>query len=402
MSARRAMDVKVKVKPVFVELIHSGVYEGPCRIGKKENIDPARERQAAKEGFEKWMNDLRSRITNSAELLAPFHFEWTDRWNLPESQLNALGEDLSQIDLFLIAGGLSQYPAMAIGRKFRKPIVMVGTVTTMDVAAALRSIGLEGYAPIDIEEMNSLIDLLKVRKAIGATRMLIALEENLEDVQSRLGVEHVIVPAQRLLDGMNNLSKPAEQKAQELTDKLMANAQQCNMKRGDLLQSVRFYAATESVMEERDCNAFTIPCFELCARTLPEKNKVVFCLAHGLLKDDGFPSACEADTNVLLAIMLLEYVSAKSPYMGNCSLISKTENIIRVGHSVPGLKLKGLDSPDVPYSIEPFTVAGWGATLRYDFSKDAGEQAHQRRSRLRRHRLFVGRSSEREKRSRRV
>jgi hypothetical protein len=34
--------------------------------------------------------------------------------------------------------------------------------------------------------------------------------------------------------------------------------------------------------------------------------------------------------------------------------------------------MKGLDGPDLPYEIRNFTVGGWGATIRYDFSRDIG------------------------------
>jgi len=139
------------------------------------------------------------------------------------------------------------------------------------------------------------------------------------------------------------------------------------------LPSAKFYVAVREMMDELECNAFTIPCFELCARQVPERHKVTFCLAHSLLKDRGYPSACEGDLNVLMAMGALMYLSGKSAHMGNCSLLSKDQNIVRIGHSVPGLKMKGLDGPELPYAIRPFTVGGWGPTLRYDFSRDLGE-----------------------------
>ena len=37
-------DLKVKIKPVLPLLIHSGVYEGPCRVGDEKTLDPEFER----------------------------------------------------------------------------------------------------------------------------------------------------------------------------------------------------------------------------------------------------------------------------------------------------------------------------------------------------------------------
>ena len=44
-----AMDVKVSLKPVFSSLIHSGYWEGPCRVGPEETSLPEYERKTAKE-----------------------------------------------------------------------------------------------------------------------------------------------------------------------------------------------------------------------------------------------------------------------------------------------------------------------------------------------------------------
>ena len=35
-----AMDVKVNVKPVFSNLVHSDWWEGPCRVGVREEGAP--------------------------------------------------------------------------------------------------------------------------------------------------------------------------------------------------------------------------------------------------------------------------------------------------------------------------------------------------------------------------
>jgi len=38
------MMLPINVKPVFVQLVHSAPYEGPCRVGRKEDLDPEMER----------------------------------------------------------------------------------------------------------------------------------------------------------------------------------------------------------------------------------------------------------------------------------------------------------------------------------------------------------------------
>ena len=385
MIGRQRADTQVAVKPVFVQLLHSGAYEGPCRVGRKEDLDPDKEEQRGEEQFRKWTRQLESEVSAHAQLLEPVKLQWRDDWHLPEEQIRKLNEDAAETDLYLLSGGLSQYPAVAVGRRFGKPVAMVGTVMTVDVAAYLRSRGMEGYAPFDFEQLNRLIALLRVRKAIAQTRILQALEGDvisvgvvstiydIEDLQDHLGVSHHGLPAAALLERMDALAPESLAEAERLTDDLIAGAEQNDMSREDILPSVRFYVAVQEAMEALECNAFAIPCFELCARGVPERHRVTFCLAHSLLKDKGYPAACEGDVNVLMAMGVLMHLSGKSTYMGNCSLLSKPRNIIRIGHSVPGLKMKGLDAPNLPYAIRPFTVGGWGVTLRYDFSRDLGE-----------------------------
>jgi len=207
MDKSRPIDLKVGVKPVFVQLLHSAAYEGPCRVGRQEDLDPEKEKQRGKEQFRKWTQQVENELSQEVRLLEPVTLQWKDNWNLPDDELGKLDVDAGEVDLYVVSGGLAQYPAVAVSRRFRKPVAMVGTVVTVDVAACLRSRGLEGYAPLDFEELNRLISLLRVRKAIAQTRILHALEgdlipvgvvssiHNLEDLHDRLGVGHVTVPA---------------------------------------------------------------------------------------------------------------------------------------------------------------------------------------------------------------
>lgn len=386
MDDGRPVDAKVGVKPVFVQLLHAGAYEGPCRVGRPEDLDPETEEERGAEQFKTWIDQVERDLSQDARLLEPITLQWKDDWHVPESELQKIGMEIASVDLFLVRpGGLRQYPSIAIARRFEKPVVMVGTVGTMDVAAFLRSKGLDAYSPLDSEQLKRLVSLFKVKKALSETKILHALEGDLipvgvvstiydlEDLQDRFGVRHVTVPAARLLERMDGLAPASATEAEQLTDRLIDRADQSHMSRDDVLPSVKFYVAVRRAMEECECNAFTIPCFELCALQLPAQRRATFCLAHSLLKDEGYPAACEGDTNVLMAMAVLMYLSGKSPYMGNCSLFSKAQHVVRISHSVPGLKMKGLDGPDLPYAIRPFTVGGWGATLRYDFSRDTSE-----------------------------
>ncbi len=379
-------DAKVNIKPVLTSLIHSEAYEGPCRTGALKELTPDADMRRSREFFEKFSRELRQNLGNHANIMEPVLFESHDDFIVRETELLKLEPDIFAADLVLVAGGLNQRPAITIGERYRKPVGLLGWVTSVDVTAYLRSHNLEGYAFLDNDDLKRFLKLLQVRKAFRQTRMMIVTQgdsfpsvgvvssiADLDGLRNRLGVDHVFISASQMIEAMDNLPADVEQEAKKLTDRLVRNAQACHMKKEDVMPSVRFFETAKLFLERYECNAFAIPCFEICATKVMEQRRVAFCLAHSLLKDMGIPSACEADTNVLMAIALLTYLSGKSVFMGNSWEKDRKKNILRVCHDVPGLRMKGLDKPSLPYELRNFTVAGWGATIRYDFKQDKGQ-----------------------------
>jgi L-fucose isomerase-like protein len=386
MERIKPVDAKVNIKPVFFQLIHHAAYEGPCRVGKRENLEPQAEIVGGKEQFGSFVESLKKNLSADAQLMEPIYVEWKDDFVIPESEIKRLEPDVHDADMIFIAtAGLPQYPAITIGQRYKKPVGMMGWVAAIDAIAYLRSRGLEGYTFLDFDHLNRFISLLRVRKAVRSMKLLVALEGNiittgvvsniydLEGLKSRYGADYTCVTADELISQMDNLPDNGLDQAEELTNRLVENAQNVHMSRDDVLRSVRFYVATRRVMEKYESNAFVIPCFEICARTILEDRRITFCLTHTLLKDAGIPSACEGDINVMMSMALLMYISKKSAYMGNSYAIDREQNVLAIHHDVPGLKMKGLGSSDLPYEIRNFTVGGWGATVRYDFSRDTGE-----------------------------
>jgi L-fucose isomerase-like protein len=102
------------------------------------------------------------------------------------------------------------------------------------------------------------------------------------------------------------------------------------------------------------------------------KHKVTPCLTHSLLKDEGFASGCEADLNVVFSIAMQIYLAERTPYMGNTLIHDREKNQVSIHHDVPARKMMGYEQADLPYRLVSFTERNWGATLRYDFSRDRG------------------------------
>jgi len=375
---QKPIDVKLRVKPVFGALIHSDAKEGPCRTGSPQDLNPDAERERSKESFDDIKENLVEVLSGDAEILDPAYIEYGESLVIPDSRLKTLEPELQQVDLFLL---LSRVPGI---ERYDKPIAMVGKgVTNVDVAAYLRSKGLEGYAPLDFDELNELISLLRVRKAIKETRILVVSDEeivpwgvvssvwNLEDLKNRYGIDSKRVSFKTFYDQMDRVDQKV---AETLASQLISHADKVHMSNDAVTKSVIPYMAAKALMDKYECNAFTIPCFELCVTKVPAERKFTPCLTHAMLKNEGYPAACEGDLSALLATMLLMYHSKKSTYMGNPSIGSKERNILTIQHDAVSLKMKGLDKPDLPYEIRHFTQGGWGAVLRYDFAKDKGQE----------------------------
>jgi len=369
---------KVGIKIVYGALIHKGTHEGPCRTGDKKSLSLENERKRAKENFVNFVKEVGENINKeNTELLKPVYIEYFEDFIVKESEFRKLENDLEKVDLFLLG-----YRVPCIER-YKKPVAMIGKgVSNVDVSAYVRSRGLEGYAIFDFDELNDLIFLLKIRKAIRKTRILrisggeeipmgvVSSIYNFEKLKEKYGTEVITVLFDEFFEEMEKAIKKEE--AEKVYNKLVKEAVKVHMKKEDMMGSIYFYLTARSLMEKFNCNAFTSSCFELCSTQVPEKKKFVPCLTHTFLKDEGFPSACEEDVSVLFAMAFLMYISKKSSYMGNPSVVDK--NTVRIIHDVPGIKMKGIDKEGLPYEIRNFTVAGWGVNIRYDFSRDKGEK----------------------------
>lgn len=194
---------------------------------------------------------------------------------------------------------------------------------------------------------------------------------------------------------MHNLTEEDMVEIEKITDKLMAGADPCHMERDAIIKSVKLYYACKKQMDVHDCNAFVMPCPDACATRRLNEEQYTACLTHSLNNEQAIPSACEYDIGALVVMAILSNLSNSAAYMGNTNPMFYDEdgnakpfrviteenlkdiktlpNLYWTFHSTPNRKLKGFDKPLEKYGIESFAYSGWGATLRYDFAKDAGQ-----------------------------
>jgi hypothetical protein len=390
---QKPVNTKITIKPLCPNQIHTEVYYGPCKplSGGFNNLESlSLEKQ--RESFEKRCNDfletVKKNICSEAEILSPVSIECqpaaTEKFKVEQSQWEKLEEDIDKTDLILFSGYMRAYGIS----KYKKPVALIGQVGPVDIAAYLRSKGQEGYALYDWNELNDLISLLKVRKAVQQTKLLYVTDRPggkpthgvksvipAEILEEKYGVDFKYVSFAELQDEWDRVTndKDIQDKARQISNNLSQNAKAVHLKKDYIINDVNFYLTVKELMKKYDCNSFTVDCFEICPTKITHNKQFVPCLTHSLLKDEGFPSVCEGDLNAFLAMSVEMYLAKKSVYMGN-PVFNKENNIVTIHHAVPGLKMKGLDNPDITYELQHFTEPGWGTVIQYDFSQDIGEK----------------------------
>lgn len=376
-------DVKINIKPLYAGMVHSGVWVGPCR--PKETKPPEQERAAHKKRFPIEIEKLKHTVGSAARVLEPIYYEADDYFDVrggTEELFAKLDSEKEDVDLYLQFGAVGRCFAAQVGERYKKPVAIPYTASGRELSAYLRGKNLEGYTPIDADELTSLVALLRARKVFRQTKILEIvnrptkiprrLPNAITDygyLNRRFGIGVQQVDFDELGKEMDRVrgSKEIVDRTQKLADNLIKNALDSNIKRDYVVSDVEFYQAAKNLLQTHGCNAFSIDCYEICASRLSEKWKTVPCLTHSLLKDEGFPSACEGDMNALLLMGLLMALTKKAAYMGN--LHFHTQEMFDINHSVPGMKMLGFDKPDLPYQLRYRIHAGWGTKVQIDFSK---------------------------------
>lgn len=373
---KSAMETKLTIKPVMGILIHSDFWEGPCRAGFKEQMQPEAEMKRARERFKETTAILKDLIPQ-VEVQEPVFVPYYESFVLEPQVIAAVEKDLHETDALLVLN--QRIPKI---ERFHKPVItFTHAVSGADTSAYLRSIGREAYYAIDLPELNQTLHRLWVRKALADTRVLVltagevptwGLLSNIKDyekLRARYGFEVVKIPYTKIFPFMDEVS---DEEAQRLAEELAAGSDENKVKPEFLTQDLKYYLAARAMMSFYDCNGFSTSCVELCRSRIPQERKFVPCITHSLLKDEGYPSGCEEDLNALLAMTVMMYTAQRPAFMGNP--LYENDEVVSLHHSVPCLKMNGFDSPKMNYSIYHFTNQGFGGKLQIDFAQNQGRK----------------------------
>ena len=411
---QKAENVTLKVLPVLATAEHLYYYEGPCRFGSGEALQPGYDRLANAQKVQQFLGKVRecAEAAGKIELMEPVPAR--------ECDFAVCMQGIACDDLI-----------MEFGERFRKPIATTpisgfsGTITVATMKA--KSADYEAYGFYRWDDLTRTFRTLRARKVIQTTRILCITRfgnptsyssvdsfNSYEAITSKLGVRFRFLNLHEFFDQLSpaveggNPTTPGRRTpdltdedlkaAEAVTDELIAGAKECSMDRDKVLKSAIAYVMVKKNMDLKDCCGFTMPCPDACSTRRLNEIGFTACLTHSLNMEQGIPSACEYDVDAVLSQQALIAVSGKRPYMGNtCPIpmedghlsarfgttpeqlaklekLADNENLYMMQHSVAHRRIADPDK-NAPYAVRNFAYdQGFGATIRYDFDADAGQK----------------------------
>lgn len=386
---------KVVVKPILWTMYHIHAYQGPCRYGQGYSLTTEYDMEVAQKEFKRFQERIAENVDPAkAEILRPELLHWNEDFIIHEDVWKTALEDDDKVDLYLVCGlRIAGYFTVELAKRTSKAISFVPNESAhskcdqVDMSAHLLALGRqEVYSCLDMSDVVKAIDILRVKKIMRKLKIFFPLKSaqltfgcqssylTLDHVKDRFGVNFSHINAQEVFQVMDEMTAEEKAACAELADRLIADAKGVHMPAEYVKNDMEFYAAIKRLMVQHECNAFTIPCFEVCATRELNRRQFTFCLAKSLLKEEGLPSACAGDVGSVLTTAMLMAVANAAPYMGNTMIWNRAENECRILHDVPTRYMKGFDKETMPVELVSFAMDGWGTTLRYDFARDIGEK----------------------------
>lgn len=429
----KAQDIKLNLLPLELFCEHLYYYEGPCRFGSGEALQPGYDKVTFAKRAKAFVEDIKANVPEGVNVMDPVLFHRTDDWDEPEEQWRAMEAAVNEADVVVpMAGAGVQDLGLKFALRFRKTMCYCpasGQFNVPDVPAgiAARNLEMECYSEYCWDDFKLRMTALRGKKIIANTKYLLVTRfdattsvsrpdsfVSLDLVTRKLGTRFHVVNLHEFIDCMKpatpegnyttpgrktlNLDEADMKKAECICDELINGAENVSMSRELMLPSVKAFVTTRKFMDHYDCNAFSIPCPDMCSTRRINQEKFTMCLTHALNMEDGIPSSCEYDLAAALSQQALIAVSGMSPYMGNTCPIPlingefkqvfgatkeqlaelakdprNADHLWMTQHSVAHRHLPD-PNHNAPYGIAPFAYdQQFGATMRYDFGRDAGK-----------------------------
>jgi len=174
-------------------------------------------------------------------------------------------------------------------------------------------------------------------------RFLCRIHGGSEAIKQKLGIELEYVKSEEVIKRWENVSA---ERIRPLVENWMKEAERIvEPEEKDLVAVAKLYLVMKDLLEEKNAKAITMAYGE---SPLP-----VPCFAYTNLRDEGVPSACEADIISLLSMIMLNYVAEKPCFMGNV-FVDATDGTLVISHCVCPRKMEGYNGNSGPYTLRRY------------------------------------------------
>jgi hypothetical protein len=225
----------------------------------------------------------------------------------------------------------------------------------------------EYYMPDREVGFAALIAALALRKKLGDMNALyigeipsisvFASSWDLEAIRARIGVNFVQVEGRELIEFQRQVSDDEGEKVLARWEEVIANLVEPT--REEVLDVAKLYFAFRQLLEREEATGLAIN----CGRTT-EYQFTTPCFAMAMLIDEGIASACEADTNAMLAMKCLMELTHGPALMGNFRVWPE-EKQVSIHHDViPRGMVSG------PFDMFGFHYRDMGVTGYADLRQD--------------------------------
>jgi L-fucose isomerase-like protein len=212
------------------------------------------------------------------------------------------------------------------------------------------------WVAVDYQDLNSYLTAFSAKKKLAQTKILILnadyphwgrflcrVHGGGEVIREKLGMEVEYVKSEEVIKRWENVS---EERIKPLAEVWMKEAERIvEPEEKDVFAVAKLYLVMKDLLKGKNAKAITMAYGE---NPLP-----VPCFAYTNLRDEGVPSACEADIISLLSMVMLNYVAEKPCFMGNTFVDSSDETLV-ISHCVCPRKMEGYAAAPQPYTLRRY------------------------------------------------
>jgi hypothetical protein len=212
------------------------------------------------------------------------------------------------------------------------------------------------WVAVDYQDLNSYLIALSAKKKLAQTKMLILntdyphwgrflgrVQGGSEAIKKKLGIELEYVKSEEVIKRWEEISpdrfRPLVENWTKEAEKIVEPEEK------DLVSVAKLYLVMKDLLDERKTKAITMA-YDVNPLPVP-------CFAYTNLRDEGVPSACEADIISLLSMTMLNYIAEKPCFMGN-TFVDAADGTLIISHCVCPRKMEGYNATPEPYTLRRY------------------------------------------------